>query len=338
MEFRQLQSLGQTQIRTGARLMQTLYLLQTFIPLALIGWIAIAPQRSAVGFWTQAVATGLGLVAISFVGVWLFPPWWTPYAFGVLLIAAIAIGLRRRALVSALPKGVAGWIASIGFAALGVFAANETHLALAASQLPAGRTVDLAWPLGPGRYLVANGGATLSLNAHADALDQSIPAHRPWHGTAYGVDLVAIDSTGFRADGMLPKDPRRYRIFGAQVVAPCAGSVIVAVDGLPDMQVPVADEQHLAGNHVILRCGDVDIVLGHFRQGSVRARLGEKLAVDAPIGEVGNSGASSETHLHIHAQAPGTPDAPLSGAPIPMTFEGRYLVRNSFIEISSRGG
>lgn len=244
--------------------MRTVYILQTFTPLALIVWIAIAPQRSLAGFWTQAVATALGLVALGYVGVWLFPPWWAPYAFGVLLVATVAISLRRRVFPSLLPTSAAAWAVSIGLSAAGALAANQVRLAMAALQLPAGRSVELAWPLGPGRYFVANGGSTLALNVHADALDQSIHAHRDWYGTADGVDLVAIDGLGVRAKGILPKDPRRYRSFGAQVLAPCGGEVIVAADGLPDMPVPMADERHLAGNHVILRCGAVDIVIGHF--------------------------------------------------------------------------
>ncbi len=38
------------------------------------------------------------------------------------------------------------------------------------------------------------------------------------------------------------------------MLAPCAGQVVIAVDGLPDMRVPEIDSEHLAGNHVMLRC------------------------------------------------------------------------------------
>lgn len=313
--------------------MLTMYLLQAILPLVLIAWIAIAPQRSMAGFWSQALATGIGIFALAQVGIWLFPPWWTPYAFGLLLVAAIMIGLRRHERKTLWPIGFAGWLVSIGFAGLALFAANETRLARAAAQAPGGASIGLSWPLGPGRYLVANGGATLALNAHADALDQTIPAHRPYHGTGYGLDLVAIDGRGLRADGLMPQDPRRYRIFGALVLAPCAGEVIAALDGLPDMPVPELDEQNLAGNHVILRCGGVDIVLAHFRQGSVRVAVNQSLASGAPIAQVGNSGATNEPHLHIHAQTPGTAEAPFSGAPIPMRLDGHFWVRNARFEI-----
>jgi hypothetical protein len=41
------------------------------------------------------------------------------------------------------------------------------------------------------------------------------------------------------------------------------------------------------------------------------------------IGRVGNSGNTTEPHLHIHATDPGT------GRAVPITFHGRSLTRNS---------
>jgi hypothetical protein len=46
---------------------------------------------------------------------------------------------------------------------------------------------------------------------------------------------------------------------------------------------------------------------------------------------VGNSGNSDEPHLHIHAQRPGVLWDPFKGDPLPMRFEGRFLVRNDRI-------
>ena len=58
-----------------------------------------------------------------------------------------------------------------------------------------------------------------------------------------------LDGLGLRAKGLQPADPRAYRIYGARVLAPCAGRVVLAVDGLPDMRVPEMDREHMAGNH-----------------------------------------------------------------------------------------
>lgn len=316
----------------GVDVVLILYLLQAAAPLVLITWLALAPPRSISGFWTQAITTGIGLLAISVTGIWTFPPWWVPYGFAMLLVAATISGVARRCIQTLWPQRVNGWLSLSLFAALGLYAANEVRIAFAASATPKGRVINLASPLGPGRYIVANGGAAPSVNAHAAFLDQSVARRRRYWGTGHGVDLVAIDSWGLRADGVMPTDPARYRIFGRAVIAPCGGEVIAALDGLPDMEVPKTDASHLAGNHVILRCGDVHVLLGHFQKGSLSVAKGQRLKTGEKIALAGNSGNSSEPHLHIHAQLPGTTEAPFSGQPIPIRISGRYLVRNNRLE------
>jgi len=308
--------------------MLMLFLLQDLVPLVLIGWLTFAPPSSAAGFWTQVLSTAVVLVELSFTGIWMFPPWWAPYVFGTLLFAGVVRGVASRRARSVWPQQSNGWLPLVGFAALGLYAAHEAPLAVAAQQIPVGRVVDLASPLGVGTYLVANGGSGPSINAHAALLDQAIVRHGPYRGTAHGVDLVAIDGWGLRADGLLPIKPSRYLIFGRAVVAPCGGDVVAAVDGLPDMQVPQVDRGHLAGNHVVMSCSGIHILLGHFKRGTIVVRVGEKLSLGDAIARVGNSGNTSEPHLHVHSQEPGTEDAPFSGTPIPIRINGQYLVRN----------
>lgn len=65
--------------------------------------------------------------------------------------------------------------------------------------------------------------------------------------------------------------------------------------------------------------------------------MGDDLAINQQIAEVGNSGESSEPHLHIHAQMPGTPNVPFGGVPVPMRLEGRFLVRGDLVQAGARG-
>jgi hypothetical protein len=60
-------------------------------------------------------------------------------------------------------------------------------------------------------------------------------------------------------------------------------------------------------------------------------RAGDSVAVGEPLGRVGNTGNTGEPHLHIHAQRPGTQDAPLSGGPLPIRFGATYPSRNTRI-------
>ena len=73
------------------------------------------------------------------------------------------------------------------------------------------------------------------------------------------------------------------------------------------------------------------VVMAHFTRGSVLLRAGDWVQVGQKLAEVGNSGANDEPHLHIHAQRPGTRDAPISGDPLPVRFDARFLVRSDRI-------
>ncbi|MGE7916039.1 M23 family metallopeptidase [Lysinibacillus xylanilyticus] len=50
---------------------------------------------------------------------------------------------------------------------------------------------------------------------------------------------------------------------------------------------------------------------------------GEKVTTGQILGKVGNSGNTSEPHLHIHAEK--------NGKGVPITFNDRFLVRNSLV-------
>lgn len=170
----------------------------------------------------------------------------------------------------------------------------------------------LAFPLAGGDFVVAQGGSAGILNHHY--------SHR---AQRHALDITAIGSFGFRASGVLPNDPARYAIFGKSVISPCDGTVKTAVDGLPDLPPPTRDRTNPAGNHVVLVCGDVEVELAHLRMGSVVAEAGRQIRAGDPIGQVGNSGNSTEPHLHVHAVDAG------SGTAVQMSFDGVVPARNT---------
>jgi Peptidase family M23 len=304
-----------------------LILLQLVVPLALIAWIAIAPLRNLLGFSLQAFVTAIALFAIARMGVWVFPPWWTLYLHGLLFVLAVVIGRRQHKLQRKFPCSWLGWIAIVGFAAFGVFAANEAVQSWAGQFPPSIPAVNLAFPLRGGDYLILNGGNDIRINAHLKTLDESVPRFRAYRGQSYGIDMIQVNSFGLRAKGLVPSDPAAYQIYGSPVLAPCPGQIVQAIDGFPDMTIPQIDSGNRTGNHVILRCGDIDVVLAHFRPQSLSVQVGTGVKVGDRIAEVGNSGVSDEPHLHIHAQRSGAAVAPFSGDPLPMRLDGRYLVR-----------
>lgn len=105
-------------------------------------------------------------------------------------------------------------------------------------------------------------------------------------------------------------------------------------DGLGDLNPPATDRENLAGNHVVLRCAGtdpgVDVLLAHLRQGSVAVEPGTQVQVGQVVGRVGNTGNTSEPHLHVHAVRTGSGSV-LTGEGVPIRFDGRFLVRNSLV-------
>ena len=310
-----------------------LFLEQALVPLGLLAWLALAQRRSALLFWVQVISTGLVLLALALTGPWLLVPWWVGYAYGGAWLLLAGRGWWRWPAGGAFRPRAGQWVRLGLLTAVGLAGAWQAGQGWRGRQMPAALPVDLLFPLTAGQYLVVSGGTNLSLNPHADALDTTVAAHRPWRGTGYALDVVALDRWGRRATGLVPSDPAAYFIFDTPVLAPCAGTVLVAEDGRPDMPVPRHDAAHPSGNYLILRGPQADIVLAHFRRGSLRVRAGAHVVAGQLLARAGNSGASDEPHLHLHAQRPGPPGLPMGGAPLPMRFRGRFLVRNDRVRV-----
>jgi hypothetical protein len=311
-----------------------LILAQLVLPLGAIVWLVIAPVRNILGFWLQALITAILLFAIARMGIWMFPPWWMPYVYSLLFILSLIIGLRRHRPQHRMPSSWLGWAAIVGLVAFGVFVSNEAARSWIGQFPPVIPTVDLSFPLRGDRYLILNGGNDIRINAHLKTLDELVSRFRAYRGQSYGVDIIQTDQFGLRSPGLAPSDPTVYQIYGEPVLAPCTGKIVTAIDDFPDMTIPETDRVNRSGNYVMLRCGDADIALAHFRPRSLSVQTGMEVKVGDRIAEVGNSGASDEPHLHIHAQRPGSSATPLSGDPLPIRLNGRYLIRGDRVSIS----
>lgn len=306
-------------------------LTQLFIPLALLGWYALHPPGSSVELGLWALGLVLLLLVAARLFLWAFLPWWLPWVYVLVSVAITIWHLQSVSLYSLplLPAGVWAWLNGAGALVLllaGLWGAGQV---MTARTVPDTEVVDIRDPLGPGRYLVGAGGATALLSHHILTLDGSVERFVDWRGQSYAVDVLGINRLGTHADGWRPRDPSRYEIFGVPLHAPCDGVVLQSENDRPDQPVPEMDRERMLGNHVLLQCGaDVVLVMAHLQQGSVQVTAGDRVAAGDQLGRVGNSGNSSEPHLHIHAQRPGTAESPISGEPLVLTIDGRYLLRN----------
>jgi len=303
--------------------------LQIAAPLALIWWQAAGRDASLIHWSLKQAAAWSYIYATAVAGLWLAAPWYVPH---VLLVISLGLGARSldgtfRVRRRPHHRNHRLMLAARGVTTLGCV--TTLWIAVQGRILPRETTVDLAFPLRSGHYYVANGGSTELINAHVRMLTGD--RFRRFRGSSYGVDILKLNSFGARARGIAPRDSAQYAIFGDVIYAPCEGVVVRVEDYLPDLEPPDVDRAHMPGNFVILECGragEFHVLLGHMRSGSVRVHPGDYVTPDTKLGEVGNSGNSDEPHLHVHAQRPGQVWDLFSANPLPIRFDGRFLVRN----------
>ncbi|SNC75990.1 Peptidase family M23 [Marinobacter sp. es.048] len=311
-------------------------LTQIALPVLLLVWLARFPAKGLFALGVQAVSVAAVLLGIGLAALWTMPPFWTPYVYyGVFALIVVLHLWQGRFQGNGLWRVSAGQtlFVLLGFG-LGCFGGYMAYMAYQGRTVPPVETVNIAPPFGPGTYLVAHGGSNLMVNVHLKTLDTAIERFRPWQGQSRALDIFRVSPLGIHKNGWLASDPARYTTFGTPVVAPCDGEIAKVVDGREDMPVPVMDRAHMAGNYVAINCGRFFVILAHLRKGTVAVSAGDQVAVGDLLGEMGNSGNSSEPHLHVHAQRGLPEEAAFAGEPLALTIDGAFPVRNDRIRIA----
>lgn len=142
-----------------------------------------------------------------------------------------------------------------------------------------------------GEWTVFWGGDTKELNYHVESEAQK-----------NAFDIVITDKNGksFKTDGKTNED---YYAFGKELIAPCDAEVVLSVDGIKDNIPGELNPIYIPGNTVILKTkNDEFLFFAHFKQNSIVVKQGQKVKQGELLGLCGNSGNSSEAHLHYHIQ------------------------------------
>ncbi|MEU8604761.1 M23 family metallopeptidase [Streptomyces parvulus] len=183
------------------------------------------------------------------------------------------------------------------------------------------------------------------------------PADRtPSHGIhAYGqtfaIDLVAEPGPGarpgFRVLWPLARRNRDFPAFGAPLLAVADATVVRARDTQRDhlsrTSLPallylmvlegsvreLAGVRRVIGNHVVLDLGDgTHALYAHVRRGSLAVREGDRVAAGQVLAHCGNSGNSTEPHVHFQLMDGPDPD---TARGVPFTWRGIGVPRNGEI-------
>ncbi|MBK8484438.1 MAG: peptidoglycan DD-metalloendopeptidase family protein [Saprospiraceae bacterium] len=140
-------------------------------------------------------------------------------------------------------------------------------------------------------WTVIWGGDTKELNYHIENEAQK-----------NAFDLVITDEKGssFKTTGKTNED---YYAFGREITTPCDGEIVLVVDGIKDNIPGIINTIYIPGNTVILKASNNEyLFFAHFKQHSIKVKQGQKVAQGQLLGLCGNSGNSSEAHLHFHIQ------------------------------------
>ena len=194
------------------------------------------------------------------------------------------------------------------------------ELTIESARLAVGRApVVISPPMRGDGWLAANGPSNTS--GHRRALI-------PVDGGAHIAQRFAIDWVQLREDGRTftgdRLDNKNYRCYGVEALAVADATVVAVKDGIPEnvpgvtsRAVPITMET-VGGNHVILDLGNQRYAFyAHLQQGKISVKVGDKVRRGQVLGLVGNSGNSTEPHLHFHIS---DANSPLGSDGLPFAF------------------
>lgn len=142
-----------------------------------------------------------------------------------------------------------------------------------------------------GTWLVSNGGRTAETNSHIR------PPESGPQNQLYAYDF-RMESSGQE------KKLEAFKVFGKDVLSPGKGIVIQVIDGSIDVLPGERDRSVGVGNALIIdhRNGEYSL-LCHFKHSSIQVKVGDEVQQGQIIGQCGNTGNSTQPHIHFNLQA-----------------------------------
>ncbi|WP_106792175.1 M23 family metallopeptidase [Aquimarina sp. Aq78] len=144
----------------------------------------------------------------------------------------------------------------------------------------------------------------------------------------FALDIVQrIDGSTHIGKGSQNED---YHCFGKRLNAPGNGKIVDVINNIEDNIPGEFNQDSPTGNRVIIDHENGEFsILAHFKKGSIIVSVGDTVIKGQELGKAGNSGNSSEPHLHYHLQ---TTADPFDGDGLPAQFLD-YYADNILVEI-----
>lgn len=201
---------------------------------------------------------------------------------------------------------------------------NEPHdILLAPLPVVQDKAIVVAPPL-RGQWIAGD-----SVNNRPDAAHRRavlVDNGHAWLAQRFAIDWVQIETVNGTATTFKgPEDKNEsYFCYDQPIYSVAAGKVVDASDGMAE-NVPhsgkyavAIDFNNAAGNHVVVEIAPHRYVLyAHMRPGTLQVKVGDRVRSGQLLGHVGNTGSSTEPHLHMHID-----DQPsfLAGNGVPYEF------------------
>lgn len=139
-------------------------------------------------------------------------------------------------------------------------------------------------------WFVFWGGTNVEQNYHVAEISQQF---------AYDI-LMVDDGSSFQGD---PKKNESYYAFGKDIIAPCDARVVSVIKGVKDNVPGILNPDQLTGNTIVLEADTNEyILMAHLREGSITVQEGQDVRQGDVLAQCGNSGNSTEPHLHLSLQ------------------------------------
>ncbi len=291
------------------------------VPLLFIGIMAIKRQPNNLLWFFTVLSFGSALTYLWVAARWDIVSIYFRPVFLILFTVACVMGyLRIRPPEKPLKKIYT--IFTVGINLLIIIFFSGLNWFSFKGYITPDNSIDLSSPFRNGRQIIIHGGASPFTNAHYHVKPQN-----------YALDIVGINNLGERASSFSGDlSLERYVIYSESVYSPINGVVVIAVDKYEDQIPPNTDVEHLAGNHILIENEGMEILLAHLKKGSVAVNVGDIVTRKTLLGQVGNSGNSSEPHLHMHVEKGGKLNTILNGRAVAFTINNKFLVRGDEIE------